>query len=97
MPDDCGRDNDDGGEGVEKSSGSCPEGSEESCGNCKVFARVGMTFKCSPLSEAQIDYQQRRVSDRAETAALKRLVGYSRTRNGIPALSDRLANIVGLS
>jgi hypothetical protein len=43
---DFGRDNGDGGDGVEKSSGSCPEGAEESCRTCKVFARVGMTFGC---------------------------------------------------
>ena len=32
-----------------------------------------------------------------ETSASKRPVGYSPTRNGIPGLSDCLANIVGLS
>jgi len=30
--------------GVEKSSGSCPEGAEESCRNGEVFVQVGMTF-----------------------------------------------------
>jgi hypothetical protein len=53
---DFGRDNDndnddgdgdgDGGAGVEKSSGNCPLGAEESCPDCEMFVRVGMTFEC---------------------------------------------------
>jgi hypothetical protein len=42
---DCGRDNGDGDAGVEKSRDNCP-GRQEACRNCKVFARVGMTFSC---------------------------------------------------
>ncbi|MGA3242254.1 MAG: hypothetical protein ABSG03_38875 [Bryobacteraceae bacterium] len=37
---DFGRDNGDGGGGVEKSSGNCPQGAEESCRNCEMFVRV---------------------------------------------------------
>ena len=42
---DFGRDVRNRGAGVEKSSGSCPEDSEESCRKGEVFARVGMAFK----------------------------------------------------
>ena len=42
---DFGRDIGDGGAGVEKSSGNCPEGAEESCRNW-MFVRDGMTFRC---------------------------------------------------
>jgi hypothetical protein len=43
---DFGRDVRNRGSGVEKSSGSCPEGGEESCRNCEGFVRVGMTCAC---------------------------------------------------
>jgi hypothetical protein len=41
---DLGRDNGDFGAGIEKSSGNCPEGAEESCRDCEMFVRTGMTF-----------------------------------------------------
>jgi hypothetical protein len=37
---DFGRDNGDGGAGVEKSSGNCPEGAEESCRNWMFDVRA---------------------------------------------------------
>jgi hypothetical protein len=43
---DFGRDNSEAGAAVEKSSGSCPEGAEESCRDCEMFVRVGMAFGC---------------------------------------------------